>query len=81
MKPEETEIGMMVEWSFGGLADIRDAPFKKYGEWYVHIRPFNTGDPSTGVGMLRRWPVAQLEPADMDRWSYDASANRWNKRR
>lgn len=73
-------IGDKVEWSFGGLATVTSHPFKEYGQLSVRILPCNTGDPSTGYGTTRVWPVAQLKLADMTQWSYDPINNYWTKK-
>ncbi len=80
MKLEDVKDNMYVEWSFGGLAKIMGKPFRKWGQDEVYIFPLNTGDPSTGTGKYKRaWPVAQLEPADMDTWTFDAARNMYLK--
>lgn len=74
------KINDYVEWSFGGLAVVYSEPYRKYGQDVVTIQPVDTGDRSTGIGYTRTWPVAQLKLADMTRWDYDATTNRYHKR-
>lgn len=73
--------GDMVEWSFGGLAEVRSDPFSKFGQEHVKVLPLNTGDASTGTGMfLRDWPVSRLKLADMEQWEYVPARNTYRRK-
>lgn len=67
--------GCMVEFGDGGLGASVGPVENRDGVDQVEVWPADNG---AGYGPEQRWmPVADLRPADMDRWMYLVEGNRW----
>ena len=69
----------MVEFGENGLGATMGLPEERDG---VMLAPVWPADNGAGYGPDQRLiPVADLRPADMDRWMYQAVDNRWIRKK
>lgn len=69
----------MVEFGEGGLGATIGEPAEHDGVMSAEVWPANNG---AAYGPGKIWiPVADLQPADMDRWMYVVEGNRWVRKK
>lgn len=79
MEANEICDNCMVEFGEGGLGATIGEPAEHDGVMSALVWPVDNG---SGYGPTQRWvPVADLRPADMDRWMYLVADNRWIRKK
>lgn len=79
MEAQDVRDNSMVEFGDGGLGATMGEPKEIDGVMSAEVWPANNG---AVYGPGRMWiPVADLRPADMDRWMYLVEGNRFVRKK